>query len=63
MEKGISNSNEEDLILISDNDEIPNLESKDFIDNKNSFVVFKQAFFIINLIIFMIDCHGLALRM
>ena len=23
MEKGISNSNEEDLILISDNDEIP----------------------------------------
>ena len=45
MEKGISNSNEEDLILISDNDEIPNLDSKDFIDNKNSFVVFKQAFF------------------
>ena len=45
MEKGISNSNEEDLILISDNDEIPNLESKDFIDNKNSFVIFKQAFF------------------
>ena len=62
MEKGISNSNEEDLILISDNDEIPNLDSKDFIDNKNSFVVFKQAFFTINLIIFMIDCHGLALR-
>ena len=45
MEKGITEADSEDLILISDNDEIPNLNSKDFKNNKSNFIIFKQAFF------------------
>ena len=45
MEKGISSSQDEDLILISDNDEIPNLNSNIFKTNKCSFILFKQFFF------------------
>ena len=45
MKKGISSAQDEDLILISDNDEIPNLDSNMFKTNKNSFILFKQFFF------------------
>lgn len=40
--KGVS---EEDLICLSDNDEIPNFESKDFKNSKNDIFIFKQLFF------------------
>ena len=36
---------EEDLICLSDNDEIPNFESKDFKNSKNDIFIFKQLFF------------------
>ena len=45
MEEGIKDSQQEDLILISDNDEIPNLNSIEFKNNKKNFLLFKQAFF------------------
>jgi len=34
-----------DLICLSDNDEIPNFESKDFKNSKNDIFIFKQLFF------------------
>ena len=45
MEKGISDAVGEDIILLSDNDEIPNLNSNLFRKNKNNFMLFKQYFF------------------
>ena len=45
MEKGILDAVGEDLILLSDNDEIPNLNSNLFRKNKNNFMLFKQYFF------------------
>ena len=35
----------EDLIMLSDNDEIPNLDSHEFKKNKKDIVIFKQLFF------------------
>ena len=35
----------DDLIILSDNDEIPNLESKAFINSKKNIILFKQLFF------------------
>ena len=49
MEKGISSAQDEDLILISDNDEIPNLDSNMFKTNKNSFILFKQFFLLLQI--------------
>ena len=45
MENGITEAVDEDLILISDNDEIPNLNSNLFKKNKSNFILFKQYFF------------------
>ena len=45
MSKGIEDANDEDLIILSDNDEIPNLNSNDFLKNKSSIVLFNQLFF------------------
>ena len=45
MEKGIKSSDENDLILISDNDEIPNLKSINFKINNKDYFIFKQFFF------------------
>ena len=45
MENGITEAVDEDLILISDNDEIPNLNSSLFKKNKSNFILFKQYFF------------------
>ncbi|MDC1159214.1 hypothetical protein OAS96_00665 [Candidatus Pelagibacter sp.] len=45
MEKGINEASDEDLIILSDNDEIPNLNSKQFKDNKKNILIFKQLFF------------------
>jgi beta-1,4-mannosyl-glycoprotein beta-1,4-N-acetylglucosaminyltransferase len=45
MQKGIEIAESNDLILLSDNDEIPNLESKQFKDSKKDLIIFKQLFF------------------
>ena len=46
MFKGLEDADENDLILLSDNDEIPNLASMSNDElQKNDFVVFKQLFF------------------
>tara|TARA_B100000941_G_scaffold284277_1_gene254836 strand:- start:1089 stop:1958 length:870 start_codon:yes stop_codon:yes gene_type:complete len=45
LKKGINKANEEDLILISDLDEIPNLNNLDFSKIKNNIVIFKQKMF------------------
>ncbi|MDC0164276.1 hypothetical protein OAI51_00880 [Candidatus Pelagibacter bacterium] len=42
--KILKNSSSEDFIMLSDNDEIPNLNSKQLINNKNSIVLFNQLF-------------------
>ena len=43
--KALKESCDEDLIMLSDNDDIPNLNSKDFATNKKDIVLFKQLFF------------------
>ena len=45
MKKAIKDVSEDDLIILSDNDEIPNLESKAFINSKKNIILFKQLFF------------------
>ena len=45
MINGIKNANDDDLILISDNDEIPNLDSQYFKNSKKNILIFKQLFF------------------
>ena len=43
--KELKNFSNNDFIMLSDNDEIPNLNSEDFLKNKNSIVLFNQLFF------------------
>ena len=45
MQKGIKNAEPNDLILLSDNDEIPNLESEQFKNSNKDLFIFKQLFF------------------
>ena len=45
MSKAIEEALDNDLIILSDNDEIPNLNSKKIWDNKNNILIFKQLFF------------------
>ena len=45
MIKDLTNVNENDLIILSDNDEIPNLNSKQFKSSKKDILIFKQLFF------------------
>ena len=45
MKNGLSDAIDDDLIIISDNDEIPNLESKQFKNSKKNVIIFKQLFF------------------
>ena len=47
MLKGIIDAKDEDLIIISDNDEIPNLKSIQFKENKKNFIIFKQLLFLL----------------
>ena len=43
--KEVKDASEDDLILLSDNDEIPNLNSVEFKNNKNDIIFFNQLFF------------------
>ena len=45
MAKGIETASDDDLIVLSDNDEIPNFNSKQFKDNRKKIIIFKQLFF------------------
>ena len=45
MMRGVQEAQEEDLIIISDNDEIPNLNSEQFKKSKKDIIIFKQLFF------------------
>ena len=48
MIKGTDEAKEDDLILLSDNDEIPNLSSFSIEDlKKTNYVIFKQLFFLL----------------
>ena len=43
--KALHNMDDNDFIMLSDNDEIPNLNSEKFKKNKNNIVLFNQLFF------------------
>ena len=45
MENAIGEALDDDLIILSDNDEIPNLNSKQFKKNNKKIIIFKQLFF------------------
>lgn len=45
MMQGIKEAEDDDLIMISDNDEIPNLDTKEFKNCKNNYFIFEQLFF------------------
>ena len=45
MSNAIKEAQDEDLIILSDNDEIPNLDSKSFQNSKKDFFIFKQLLF------------------
>ena len=45
MNNAIKDVAEDDLIILSDNDEIPNLDSKAFLNCKKNIILFKQLFF------------------
>ncbi len=45
IEKGLANSDENDIILISDVDEIPNLENVNIKNIKNKLIIFEQKIF------------------
>ncbi len=45
MENSIKDIAEDDIVILSDNDEIPNLDSKQFKNCKKKIILFKQLFF------------------
>ena len=45
LKDGLTEAQDDDYILYSDNDEIPNLENFDFKTNKNKILIFKQKLF------------------
>ena len=45
MLNGIKEASDEDLIILSDNDEIPNLDSPEFKNSEKDLFVFRQLFF------------------
>ena len=52
MVKGAKDALDDDLIILSDNDEIPNLNSKEFNSSKANIFIFKQLFFYYKLNLF-----------
>ena len=45
MLKGIEGASADDLIILSDNDEIPNLDSSEFKNSKKNLFIFRQLYF------------------
>ena len=60
MIKAISDASDNDLIILSDNDEIPNLNSNQFKKSKKNIIIFKQLFFYykLNLLYDLIPWYG-----
>ena len=60
MIKAISEASDNDLIILSDNDEIPNLNSKQFRNSKKDIIIFKQLFFYykLNLLYDLVPWYG-----
>ena len=52
INEGITSANSEDIIIVGDIDEIPNLEGLNFSDIKNHLVIFKQKMFYYKLNLF-----------
>ena len=52
MLRAISEASDNDLIILSDNDEIPNLNSQQFKNSKKNIIIFKQLFFYYKLNLF-----------
>ena len=52
MLNSLNDTSDDDLICLSDNDEIPNFASDDFKNIKNDILIFKQAFFYYKLNLF-----------
>ena len=50
-----SKTDDNDFVMLSDNDEIPNLDSEDFHEKKNDIVIFNQLFYF-KFICFMTKC-------
>ena len=48
ISRGLADANDDDLIMISDVDEIPNLEENKLKENKNKIILFNQKFFYYN---------------
>ena len=55
LERGLKNLSDNDLILISDLDEIPNLKNLNFAEIKNNIVIFEQKIFYYKLNLFYRD--------
>ena len=60
MIKAIDKASDNDLIMLSDNDEIPNLKSKQFKNSTKNIIIFKQLFFYykLNLLYDLIPWYG-----
>ncbi len=60
MIKAIDKASDNDLIILSDNDEIPNLKSKQFKNSNKNIIIFKQLFFYykLNLLYDLIPWYG-----
>ena len=60
MAKGIENASDDDLIMLSDNDEIPDLSRVNLDEIQNNFVIFEQLFFYykFNLLYDRMSWHG-----
>ena len=60
MIKAIDKASDNDLIILSDNDEIPNLKSKQFKNSTKNIIIFKQLFFYykLNLLYDLIPWYG-----
>ena len=52
MREAVSDANAEDIIILSDNDEIPNLNGVNFENSKESIFIFKQKMFYYKLNLF-----------
>ena len=60
--KGLNHAEPNDLILISDLDEIPNLNNLDFSKINNDIIIFQQKMFYYKLNLFTRSLNGLELK-
>ena len=61
--KALKDFSDEDLIMLSDNDEIPNLNSSQFNKSQKDIILFKQLFFYFKFNLLYTECPGLELKL